>query len=281
MRMTKPVDAGENRRSPAAQAAAYSLAAGAAMNAPTADAAIQYLPEQNIDVLLGQSQPLYVDPDAYTDINLKNYFFAGGYYQGLTIPFAPGRVIGFETNYGGVVDYVSLLSEGDLIGPTTASPSAIPSVDFFGVLSYGANNANDEFDNVTGGLIGFSFPIGGATEADLHYAWMRLDVDNAAGTLRIVEWAYEDVPGEAILAGDTGGSAGDYDGDGDIDVADALEGQRLGEDLTAGSAWNTDFGAGELPIAAFGVVPEPGTLGLLAAGSLGVSAMRRTRRRRV
>ncbi len=52
----------------------------------------------------------------------------------------------------------------------------------------------------------------------------------------------------------TAGLLGDFDGDGDVDVADALAGQRLGASL---DGWESNFGAGEAPLSASAVVPEP------------------------
>ncbi len=72
------------------------------------------------------------------------------------------------------------------------------------------------------------------------------------------------------------GTPGDFDGDGDVDVADALLGQRNGEDLTPAGVWDPNFGLGELPLSAASAVPEPASLALIAAGVL--LAGRRQRR---
>jgi hypothetical protein len=69
-----------------------------------------------------------------------------------------------------------------------------------------------------------AFPIGGVN----HYGWVRVDINNAAGTFVVRDWAYEDSPGVGIPAG---------------------------------------------------AIPEPGTLGMLAAGAVGVAALRRRRDR--
>lgn len=70
---------------------------------------------------------------------------------------------------------------------------------------------------------------------------------------------------------------GDVDQNGTVDGADYLDIVRsFGSpyDATDLQDWQENFGAGSVVLAAT-AVPEPGTLGLLAAGSLGLAAMRR------
>ncbi len=74
------------------------------------------------------------------------------------------------------------------------------------------------------------------------------------------------------------GVAGDFDGDGDVDVADALLGQRDGEPLGVGSDWEVNFGTGEA-VAAVAAVPEPTSLSLAFGLALGVSSSALCRRR--
>lgn len=188
---------------------AYSLAAGAsAVVAGNAEAAIVYSGVQNIAIGQFSSQNLNLDGDAYADVLLKNYVF-GTNYQGATVNYYPGQLVGFNAG----LNYVSALSLGDTIDAGTVGPS------FTGSMAY-ASNPNSEFDNVTDAYIGLSFPINAVN----HYGWVRVDIDNAAGTFVIKDWAYDDVAGTGITAG---------------------------------------------------AVPEPGALSLLAAGSVGVTMMRR------
>ncbi|MEM8866346.1 MAG: PEP-CTERM sorting domain-containing protein [Planctomycetota bacterium] len=201
--------------------AAYTLAAGAAAGLAgqtDADASsISFSGPQDIDIAQFGSLDLNIDGDAFTDVLLKNYVFAGGNYQGASVNGAPGQL---AISNGSFPYYVTALSEGDLIDSTTVGPS------FAGSLAYSTVNPNAEFGDIDGGLIGLSFPIGGNAPQFLHFGWIRVSIDNAAGTFVVNEWAYNTVPGEGILAGQ---------------------------------------------------VPEPSTLGLLAAGALGVGAMRRRR----
>lgn len=169
---------------------AYSLAAGASAIAAgtTADAAIVYSGIQNIAIGQFGSQNLNLDGDAYSDILLKNYVFGGGNYQGAYVNFFPGKVVGFFSGFG----YASALSAGSLI-----DSAAVAGGPFQASLAYGANNPNAQFNNATDAYIGLAFPINAAT----HYGWIRVDIDNAAGTFVIKDWAYDDVAGQGIEAG--------------------------------------------------------------------------------
>lgn len=203
----------EEKKLSLARKAAYTLAAGAATGAAATDvdAAIVYSGVYDIAVASGFSQNINLDLDGYQDINLQNFTF-GGPYQGASISYGPGQLVGFNNGLA----YVLALAEGDLIDATTVGPG------FFGALAYGSY-PNSEFDSATDAYIGFSFPSG----PNLFYAWMRVSIDNAAGTFIIHDWAFETEQGKGIHAGQ---------------------------------------------------VPEPGTLGLLAAGAAGVSALRRRRK---
>lgn len=168
----------------------YSLAAGAAATAGvagSADATIVYAGVQNIAIAQGASQNLDIDGDTFGDLTLKNYVFGGGNYMGATVNYYPGKLVGFNTG----LNYVSALSAGATIDGSTVGPS------FTGSMAYGAANPNAQFNSVTGAFIGLSFPDGGNT----HYGWVRVDVDQAAGTFNIVDWAYDDTPGQGISAG--------------------------------------------------------------------------------
>ncbi|TWT47552.1 PEP-CTERM sorting domain-containing protein [Botrimarina hoheduenensis] len=196
-----------------AQKVAYSIAAGAAAAAvgAEANAAVVYSGVQDLPIAQFSSQDLNLDGDAYNDILLKNYVF-GGNYQGATVNFFPGKVVGFNAG----LSYATALSDGDVIdaAATAGGPFAVS-------LAYGAN-PNSQFDNAVGAFLGLEFPINGMS----HFGWIRVTIDNAGGTFVINDWAYNSTPGEGLLAGQ---------------------------------------------------IPEPGSLGLLAAGAAGVAALRRRR----
>jgi hypothetical protein len=216
--------------SSARRRAAYTLAAGAAActAANTAEAVVNYSGLQNISIGSGFSQQLDINLDSFNDLKLTNYVFGSGPYQGATVNFAPGKLVGFTS---GTLAYVSALTVYDSIGSANAGPS------FYGSLAYGAANPNAEFNNVSDAFIGLSFPAG----PNLYYGWVRVAIDNANKSFVIKDWAYED------------------------NSVAALAGSPMTDGILAGDTGD-------------GFVPEPGTLGLLAAGAAGVVGMRRRRR---
>lgn len=197
----------------------YSMAAGVSSIGITgqADAAIRFFNEFDFgnEVEQGNATLLDISNNGFYDVTFTNYAFFGGNYQGGTIRYPPGKFVG---TFSGGLFYASLLEAGDVIDSTTVAGG-----NFAASLSYGVNNPNGEFDSVTDGYIGLSFPIEIGSE---YFAWIRVDIDNEAGTFFIKDWAYEDVAGVGIIAGE---------------------------------------------------IPEPGTLGLLAAGAAGLAMHRRRR----
>ena len=141
----------DNSASPSAEPslkrrAAYTLAAGAAaaVAAHDADGAVIYSGVQNISITPGFSQNIDLDGDAQNDIQLKNFSFFGGPYQGATVSVAPGKIVGFNNGLA----YVTALTAGAVIDGSTVSTG------FFGSMAYGANNPNAQFNNVTNAYVG-------------------------------------------------------------------------------------------------------------------------------
>ena len=193
--------------------ATYTAAASAAAMAASADGAIVYSGDQDISIPQFNYQLLNFNGDAYYDLQLKNYIFFGGNYQGAYVPYFPGKMVTFTNAY----TYVAALGAGFQVDAASVTGS------FFGSMAYGASNPNAQFNNVQGAFIGLAFPINGVN----HYAWVRVTIDNAAGVFIINDWAYNDVAGQGIATGQ---------------------------------------------------IPTPGSLGLLAAGALGLGALRNRRK---
>jgi hypothetical protein len=163
--------------------AAYSLAAVAA--AGSAEAAVIYSGTQNISIAQFNSLNLDIDGDAQGDLLLKNYVFGGRNYQGATVNFFPGKMVTFNS---GFLAYVTALNAG-----FTVDSSALGN--FTGSMAYGAANPNAQFNSASGKFIGLQFPSG----TNNYNAWVRVDVNNTAGSFNVVDWAYENVPGVGIV----------------------------------------------------------------------------------
>lgn len=168
---------------------AYSLAAGASALGVSGAAEGQIVWSGPQDINVAQFGAVNLDLDAYgatPDILMKNYVF-GGNYQGAFVNYAPGKVVGFFGNFG----YATALGSGFTVDAATTAGGP-----FQVSLGY-ANNPLSQFDNANGAFIGLEFLIAGES----HFGWVRVSIDNAAGTFVINDWAYNATPGAAIDTG--------------------------------------------------------------------------------
>jgi hypothetical protein len=126
----------------------------------------------------------------------------------------------------------------------------------------------------------------GNTASEYNFGWIGVKITNEAdATGQVVGYGYDTQAGTSILAGDSGGRAGDYNNDGKVDAADYVawrKGSQLqNETVSPGSntaadytPWQLNYGATAAGSgASFGsgtAVPEPGSVLLGLASGLGL-----------
>ena len=303
----------------AARRGAYSLAAGAATAVAATESQAQIVWSGPQDIAIEQFNSLLLDIDQDSrylpsdDVTLKNYVFGGGNYQGLVVNFYGGRAIGFQGSF----PYASALAPGVLIDSDSTESGVTSGSLAYGANNPSAefNTADAAYigvrfpintfqhfgwirvtiDNDSGTFIVHDWAYNSSTTDELDE--FGNPIFDGFGDRRQI--------GLPIL---TGQVAGDYNRDGVVDAADyTVYRNTLGsEDIldADGDAdgiitafgdpgveddgdlfvWRQDYGFSALqpsvPSAASAAVPEPMTLGLLAAGALGVAAMRSARNRR-
>lgn len=159
------------------QISAYAAAAAATLAVTDHASALVYVDPSDIVIDSGFFQNLDLDSDGFVDLKLKNYNFIGGAYQGASVNYFPGKLVGFVNG----LTYVANLAPGTPIDAGSSFPG------FYGSMAYGAVNPNAQFNNVVDGLLGLSFPSG----SNLYYGWVRLDVDNSGRKVVVKDWAFD------------------------------------------------------------------------------------------
>jgi hypothetical protein len=164
--------------------------------------AIVYSGEQNLSVTWNDLEGIYVniatgatatvfpgdfDEAPWINLTLGGY---GVFNSELINPWTVSAGAIYDPDL--TTDYYVNIAPGTLLGSTiTFTDLAFGSIHHVGTEP-------DQFIQGASGLLGFSFQeeVGG----DTHYGWIRFTPDNTdAGIL--VDWAYNDAPGESIEAG--------------------------------------------------------------------------------
>jgi hypothetical protein len=192
----------------------YALAASAAgvgmlALSQAADAKIVYTPAHRV---IGSNSNYHIDlnQDKTTDFTISNISRCGtdfcfyGLYQR---PRAGNSAVGYI--FKGLAPLASALKQGSPIGPRRRfleGPGGLVEVD----VSFGPGSTSTfgPWPNVTGRYLGLKFQINGKT----HYGWARLNVklnfklSRHTITAILTGYAYETIPGKAIIAGQTKGT---------------------------------------------------------------------------
>ena len=155
-----------------------------------ASAAIIYSGVQNLQVPQ-DSKGFWVDlfSESLTGGGLPGDLFLGNEAQeGVNIQSAqtnvPGSFVSFSVN--GQV-YITALSEGFTVDSSSVGPLG----HFFGTMAAGAQDPSAQFNLASNKYIGLSF----VRDTNLYYAWVRVSINNSAGSFVVHDWAYENTGG--------------------------------------------------------------------------------------
>ncbi|MEZ5015076.1 MAG: T9SS type A sorting domain-containing protein [Chitinophagales bacterium] len=234
----------------AGRLAAYSAMAGAFVAiANESDATVVYTDPADVTVDLGFYLPVDIDADGHVDFlilctSIATNWTVGveiGYYAGLSYGNPSNQVVG----YLGILPYGSALDFGDAID-AGASFLAYNTAFLASIYSSGTYGA---FANTTDKYMGFQFIAG---DGNLHYGWMRLDVSVGPVSITVKDFAYDDSPHTAIVAGDMGGPSCDVPaGFSSLSIANAAKlqwggvmgatGYHFQYRLTGTAAWTNSF----------------------------------------
>ena len=170
-------------------------AVSAAAVAQNASAAIIYSGVQDLQVPQ-DSNGLWVDlfSESLTggglpgDLLLLNEAQEGVSLQS-ALTTVPGAFVSFSVN--GQV-YLTALSEGFMVSSSSVGPLG----HFYGTMAAGAEEPSAQFNLASNKYIGLSF----VRDTALYFAWVRVSINNSAGSFVVHDWAYENTGG-GILTG--------------------------------------------------------------------------------
>jgi hypothetical protein len=164
--------------------------------------AIVYSGEQNLSVTWDDLEGIYVNlatgatavafPSDFDDAPWINLTLGGyGFFNSeLVNPWTVSAGATYDPEL--TTDYYVNVAPGTLLGTT------VTFTDLAFASTHHVGTGSDQFMPGQSGLLGFSFQeeVGG----DTYYAWVRFIPDNSDEGI-LVDWAYNDAPGESIEAG--------------------------------------------------------------------------------
>jgi len=188
----------------------YSVAAGMTLSfGSRAHAEIQYT---NIDpdMMITQAENystrdflLDLNNDGTPEFKIFQAFSAGTYYYFDYYYYSYNSVLQQATNNGLSVmretaenAYVAALDSNALI----SADQNFNANKVLGVFSYYDEQPEGFWPGAGEKFLGVKFKIG----ENIHYGWVRLSVPRDCESFKVLDYAYEDEPGKAIRAGQTG-----------------------------------------------------------------------------
>lgn len=245
--------------------AKYSALVAAAASVSDAQAAIIYT-DETPDFTGGSGSQYFLDlnNDGTDDFRIYNDSSNNLFIE--PIAAANGVLGSLSPSYSNYV-YPYALNNGDNINAGAGTFFNFGNYNGYQFMNYGNPTYLGEWVNVTDRYLGLSFEVGGNT----YYGWARLDVDALGNNWVVKDYAYEDVAGATIAAGDMGVIGVVADGVSAIfgaDIADNANGTDL--ETTFASAAN------EATVSEYRVIAvkaaNAGTFDLTAAQALGAGS---------
>lgn len=227
--------------------AKYSTLAIAITAVGDANAGIIYTDEApDFNGVIGSQYFLDLNNDGNDDFRIWHNGSSNLYISPLT---SSNEVLG---SGGATFAYPFALSSGAMISSGAGSFFNNGYSGGFQSLNYGSCSFGN-WCNVTDRFIGLRFSIGG----NIHYGWVRLDVNNAGSVWTVKDYAYDDVMGTGIPAGSMGtpGTASPSSGIIGTDISDNANSTDLEVMFTASSDETT---VSEYRIVAVSAASTPG-----------------------
>ena len=207
--------------------AKYGMLAAAITGAESADANIIYTDETpDFTGVVGSQYFLDLNNDGTDDFRIWHNGSSNLYISPLT---ATNEVLG---SGGATFAYPFALSSGAAISSGAGTFFNHGFSSGFQSMNYGSCSFGN-WCTVSDGYIGVRFAIG----ANIHYGWVRLDVNQAGSVWTVKDYAYDDIIGNPINAGDmaTIGMASSSSAIVGTDIADNNNGTDLQIDFNAGA----------------------------------------------
>lgn len=185
-----------------------------------ADAQVIYTDiEPDVILGVGNNYSLDLNNDGNTDFRFKVATYGTGWYVAGIVPYPPytdnlNAFAGYTMTFGGdpsIYGFPSMFNPGDVIDaalPWVAMNDLIwtsngtPRYFYAGMVSNFYGYIYGQWANATDKYLAIRFSPDGS---QLHYAWIRCDVNADGSQLTIKDMAYEATPNVPIVAGSTTG----------------------------------------------------------------------------
>ena len=170
--------------------------------APAAEAAIQYSGPQNVNLGVNSSLNLDIDLDGDNDFLFTLFtVYSDSSLRSAFAVYASANARVLDTS-GGYFRFVRALSSGYNVANTPALGGSWATYGALGYNYYDYYIGSGNFPGQGPTFMGIQFENSGSGQ--MHFGWIRVALDLQITSLTIIDWAWEDIPGNPILAGDSG-----------------------------------------------------------------------------